>query len=148
MQAGQILALGLLCAGGAAIAVQAPINGALGRSLASPLAAAAVSFGVGFTILVAAALASAGSAPVARIAGLPLWQVSGGLLGAFYVWATIRSIGTTGALTALAAIILGQMTAGLVIDHIGAFGLPSRPISLRRIAAVLLVAAGLILSRF
>ena len=147
MTAGQIGALLLLCAGGAAVAVQAPINGALGRSLASPLSAAAVSFGVGFAVLLAVALASAGTAPAARLAGLPLWQVSGGLLGAFYVWAMIRGIGTTGALTALAAIILGQMIAGLVLDHLGAFGLPAQPVSARRIAAVALVAAGLFLSR-
>lgn len=147
MQAGQVAALLLLCAGGAAVAVQAPINGALGRSLASPLSAAAVSFGVGFAVLLAVALASAGAAPAARLAGVPLWQVSGGILGAFYVWAMTRGIGTTGALTALAAIILGQMVAGLLLDHFGAFGLPAQPVSARRIAAVVLVAAGLILSR-
>ena len=147
MTAGQILSLVLICLGGAAIAVQAPINGALGRALASPLAAAAVSFGVGFAALLLATLASAGTAPVARMSGVPAWQFVGGFLGAFYVWAIISGIGSVGALTALAAIILGQLTAGLLLDQIGAFGLPVHPISMRRIAAVVLVAGGLFLSR-
>lgn len=147
MSGGQIAALLLLCAGGAAVAVQAPINGALGRALASPLAAAAVSFGVGFAALLAVTLASAGTAPAGRFAGLPLWQFTGGILGAFYVWAMIRGIGGTGALTALAAIILGQLVAGLVLDHLGAFGLPVQPVSAARIGAVLLVGCGLLLSR-
>ncbi len=147
MTSGQIVSLILICLGGAAIAVQAPINGALGRSLSSPLAAAAVSFAVGFAVLFLAALASAGMAPVARLAVVPVWQLVGGLLGAFYVWAIISGIGSVGALTALTAIILGQLTAGLMLDHIGAFGLPVHPISLQRMAAVVLVAGGLVLSR-
>ena len=147
MTSGQIVALILICLGGAAVAVQAPVNGALGRSLSSPLAAAAVSFAVGLAVLVIATLASAGTAPVAKLAGVPTWQLAGGLLGAFYVWAIISGIGSVGALTALSAIILGQLTAGLLLDQIGAFGLPVHPISLRRVAAVALVAGGLLLSR-
>ncbi|MCB2116354.1 MAG: DMT family transporter [Rhodobacteraceae bacterium] len=147
MAPGQIVALILLCAGGAAVAIQAPINGGLGRSLASPVAAAAVSFGVGFAALVLVTLVTAGTAPAGRLAGVPLWQLTGGFLGAFYVWSIISGIGATGALTALAAIILGQMVAGLTLDHLGAFGLPVHTVSPRRIAAVAMVAGGLILSR-
>ena len=58
-----------------------------------------------------------------------------------------RSLELPGEPAALAAIILGQMIAGLVLDHLGAFGLPAQPVSARRIAAVALVAAGLMLSR-
>lgn len=147
MTTGQVVALMLICLGGAAVAVQAPVNGALSRSVTSPLAAAAISFGIGFAILIAVTLASAGPAPFARAAGVPGWQLLGGFLGAFYVWAMTSAIGTVGALTALAALILGQLAAGLALDHIGAFGLPVQPVSGRRIAAVVLVAAGLFLSR-
>ena len=147
MAAGQIVALLLIVLGGVAVAVQAPVNGALARSLTSPLAAAALSFGVGFAVLLVMTLASAGTAPLAGLAGVPAWQFLGGLLGAFYVWAMTSAIGTVGALTAVAALILGQLAAGLLLDHAGAFGLPVHPVSLRRIAAVLLVTAGLLLSR-
>ncbi|MCV2867975.1 DMT family transporter [Defluviimonas sp. WL0002] len=136
----------LIVLGGAAIAVQAPVNGALGRSLQSPLAAAAVSFGIGFACLLALTVMS-GSGALGQLAGAPAWQLAGGLLGAFYVWAMVSSISTLGVVTALAALILGQLGAALVIDHLGAFGLAVQPISPKRIAAVALVAAGLFLSR-
>lgn len=147
MSAGQIAALVLICLGGAAVAVQAPVNGALSRSLTSPLAAAAISFGVGFVVLITVTLASAGPAPFGRAMGVPGWQLLGGVLGAFYVWAMTSAIGTVGALTALAALILGQLVAGLVLDHLGAFGLPVQPVSATRLGAVLLVGCGLFLSR-
>jgi len=137
----------LIALGGAAIAVQAPLNAALSRSLGSPLAAAAVSFAVGFVLLLALALFSAGSGPVARLAGVPLWQLTGGFLGAFYVWSVISGVGTLGVVTAVAALILGQLIAALILDQIGAFGLAVQAISLRRVVAVMLVMAGLILSR-
>ena len=136
----------LIALGGAAVAVQAPLNGALGRSLASPVAAAAVCFAGGFVLLAAMALAGSGGG-LARLGSVPLWQLAGGVLGAFYVWAMITAVGSLGAVTAIAALIFGQLTAALILDHAGAFGLVVQPISVRRVAAVALVMAGLILSQ-
>lgn len=137
----------LIALGGAAIAVQAPLNAALSRSLGSPLAAAAISFAVGLVALAALALATAGSAPVTRLAGVPLWQLVGGFLGAFYVWSVISGVASLGVVTAVAALILGQLVAALILDQIGAFGLAVQPVTLRRLVAVALVAGGLLLSR-
>lgn len=147
MAANPLLALILICIGGVAVAVQAPINAALGRSVGSGLAAATLSFGVGFAALIVLSLATAGGTPFAKAAGVPVWQLAGGLLGAYYVWAVIFGVPGLGVLTALAALVLGQLVAGLVLDHTGAFGLPVQAVSLRRITAVALVAAGLLLSR-
>ncbi|WP_347312639.1 DMT family transporter [Defluviimonas sp. SAOS-178_SWC] len=147
MPAGSLLALILIFLGGVAIAVQAPINTALGRSIGSGLSAAAVSFGVGFAALVVVSLATSGAAPFTKAAGVPLWQLAGGLLGAFYVWSVIYGLSGLGVLTALVALILGQLGGALVLDHIGAFGLATQPVSFRRVIAVGLVAAGLLLSR-
>ena len=71
----------------------------------------------------------------------------GGLLGAAVVWAMLWSVPTIGILTAFAALLLGQLSAALVLDAIGAFSLPVSPITPKRILAVSLVASGLILSR-
>lgn len=139
--------LALVVAGGVAIAVQAPINGALGRSLSSPVAAAAVSFGVGFVLLAALTLA-AGSGAVARIGSVPLWQFAGGLLGAFYVWSMASGVGSLGVVTAVAALVFGQLAAALFIDWTGILGIAARPVSFTRLLAVLMVGGGLVLSRF
>ncbi|WP_103333078.1 DMT family transporter [Pseudotabrizicola formosa] len=142
----QLPALLAILLGGIAIAVQAPLNGALGKTLGATLPAAAVSFAVGFIALLALSYATV-SHPFARLGSVPLWQWAGGLLGAYYVWSVISGVPTLGVVTAMAALILGQMAGALVLDAIGAFGVPVQPISLTRVLAVCLVAAGVVLSR-
>lgn len=137
--------LGAMC-GGLATAIQIPLNAALARSLGGPLPATAVSFGVGFVVLALASLA-AGGVPLSRFATIPMWQFAGGLLGAIYVSSAVWSLPSLGAVTAIAAIILGQMVGGLVLDHIGAFGMVVQEITAKRVLAVGLVVSGLILSR-
>lgn len=85
--------------------------------------------------------------PFGRLATVPLWQWAGGLLGAYYVWSVIWGVPALGVVTAMAALILGQMAGALVLDATGAFGMPVQPVSLTRILAVLMVAGGLVLSR-
>jgi len=143
-----ILPLIMICLGGAAVALQAPINASLSRSVHSPVTAAAVSFAVGFAILLGLSLATSGTGPIARLASVPIWQLAGGLLGAFYVWSMISGVAGLGVVTAIAAMIFGQLVAALILDQVGAFGMMVQPISVTRVAAVLLVAAGLVLSRF
>jgi bacterial/archaeal transporter family-2 protein len=137
----------LVVLGGIALAVQAPLNAALARSLASPVAAAAVSFGGGFIILLALTLLTAGTAPLLGLPKAPLWQWFGGALGAFYVWAVITAVPGLGVVTAIAALILGQMVTALIIDATGAFGMSVREIGWQRLLAVALVTVGLVLSR-
>ncbi|SMO98653.1 DMT family transporter [Paracoccus laeviglucosivorans] len=142
-----VAALGVVI-GGVCIAVQAPINAALARHVASPLAAAAISFGVGFAILGVAATAMGQGRSFTRAFSADWWMLAGGILGAFYVWTIVWSLPRLGALTALCALALGQILAAILLDRIGAFGLPVRDISLPRILAALMVGGGLIMSRF
>lgn len=143
-----ILPVIMVVLAGACISLQAPINAALGRAVQSPLVAAAISFGVGFVLLTAAALAvgeGRGFATAVR-QEWHLWL--GGLLGAFYVWTIVWTLPRMGVLTAICALALGQMAAALILDRLGAFGLPVREISLPRILAALMVGGGIVLSRF
>lgn len=143
-----LLALIFMAVAGVAIALQAPINSALGRSIDSSLAATAISFGVGFAALLVLVALSGEAGAIARVATLPKWLLLGGALGAFYVWAALWSVPILGVLTTITVLILGQMVAALVLDYIGAFGLVARDLSLTRILAALLVAGGVILSRY
>ncbi len=142
----QIFPLLAVFLGGIAIAVQAPLNAAVAKILGAPLPAAAVSFGVGFAVLLALSLAS-GTASYGRLSSVPPLLWTGGLLGAFYVTAVIWGVPALGALSTVAALILGQMAGALVLDSIGAFGLAVQQITPKRLAAAGLVAAGLVLSR-
>ncbi len=148
MTATYLFALLAIAIGGAAIATQAPINARLAAGIGDPVAAAAISFGVGFIVLALVTVLRSGVPDMSQAGALPWWVWIGGALGAIYVWAAVWSVGTLGVLTMVAALIFGQLAAALVLDAIGAFGVPVKEISLTRIAAVVLVAAGLILSRF
>lgn len=140
-------ALMVVVIAGIALATQAPINAALGRSLGSPIAAAAVSFGVGLVVLIGLTLVVSGPQTFAKLGVTPGWQLRGGLLGAFYVSAVLWGVSTLGVLSTMAALILGQMAAALLLDGNGLFGLPVQALTPQRIAAAGLVAAGLVLSR-
>jgi len=142
------IALPVVIAAGAAATLQAPINSALGRVLDNTLAAAAFSFGIGFLVLMTLTLVTSGPGFLPRAANLNPWHLAGGALGAFYVWASLWGVPILGVVTMVSALVFGQMLVALLIDTFGPFGLPVRELSVQRVNAVLLVAAGLILSRF
>jgi len=142
-----LLALLAIAFGGACIAVQAPINARLAAHVGDPVAASAISFGVGFLVLALIMVAVGGVPTLQQAASAPWWAWVGGLLGAVYVWAAIWSVGTLGVVTLVAALIFGQLAAALILDASGAFGIAVREISWTRIAAVGFVAMGLVLSR-
>lgn len=141
------MALAGMIVGGAFIATQAPINARLAAALGDGLPAAAISFAVGLVVLVPLALMRSGLPSPGLIAATPWWAWIGGLLGAFYVWMVILSVPVLGVVTAMAAMILGQLVTALVLDAAGAFGLAVQEVSWQRVLAVVLVAAGVVLSR-
>ena len=141
-------ALTVVAIAGCAVALQSPINAALGRNIGSGVAAAAVSFGIGFAMLLAVLVLRGELATLPRILTTPPVLLLGGVLGAFFVWAVLWAIPTLGSLTVISALILGQLSAALVIDATGLMGLAVQAITPTRIAAAGLVAAGLVLSRF
>jgi len=143
-----IMALGLTAAAGVAISLQNPINAGLARHIGSSLGATTICFAVGLIALLAATLIFGDMPAVLRAPQAPLVLLSGGLLGAFLVWAALYSVPILGVLTLVAVLIFGQTIAALVIDHFGLFGLEARPVSLNRLLAAGLVLAGIILSRF
>ncbi len=142
------LALLIVGSSGIALAIQAPVNAALGHSLRDGLSAAMISFGIGFLLLLALVVIRGALPSLAAVRAVPWWCWTGGAFGAFYVWAVLWSVPKLGVVTTFAALILGQLTAALVLDAIGAFGLPVKEINLQRIGAVALICSGLVLSRF
>lgn len=148
MQTSPLLAMLLVIIAGAAIALQSPLNAALGRHIGSSLGAATVSFGIGFALLLVVTIAYGHGDRLMASAHAPRILLTGGILGAFLVWATLSSVSVLGVLTMSAVLILGQIAAALVIDHMGLFGVAPREVSLTRLLAAGLVAAGVVLSRY
>jgi bacterial/archaeal transporter family-2 protein len=135
-------ALLLMIAAGGFIALQAPINGMLGRTVGT-FAAASVSFAIGTAALVLiTALAGGGFGELGQARGLPWYYLTGGILGAIYVTSALFTVRTLGAGGVTAATITGQLTAAVVVDRLGALGLEQRPLSAARLVGVALLAVG------
>jgi transporter family-2 protein len=108
---------------GAGVAAQSVINARLGFLLGGPIWAAAAQFVVGLMLLLLVAAASRQPAPVnIDLGGAPWWVWTGGAFGATFIVVTILLTARIGATLTLASIIVGQLTAALVVDHYGLFG--------------------------
>ncbi|WP_371223713.1 DMT family transporter [Roseovarius sp. 2305UL8-3] len=143
-----LFAVMLVAFAGALISVQAPMNAALGRGIGSPLAAAAVSFAVGLLVLVTV-VAIVGDTPAfLRLNTVSPWLLLGGAMGAVFVFSSLWAVPILGVLTTAILLILGQLIAAIILDYFGVFGIAPRDISLTRLLAVALVAAGAVLSQF
>jgi transporter family-2 protein len=131
---------------GAALAVQFGVNAQLRTFVGDPLVAATISFFVGTVGLIAVSVALRQSWPLsAAIANAPWWVWVGGLLGAFYVVATIVLVPRIGAATTVGLIIAGQVSASVVIDHFGLIRVPVHELSVPRVFGAALIVVGVVL---
>jgi bacterial/archaeal transporter family-2 protein len=138
-----LAALATIVVGGL-IALQAPINSTLGRATGT-LPAAAVSFSVGTILLVGIVLVSGDVHKVSGVGDVHWHYLIGGLLGAAYVTTVLVTVRTLGAGGVTAATVAGQLTSAVIIDRLGVLGLDKTPITVGRVAGVLLLFAGTLL---
>ena len=136
------VAVGVTAFVGALIALQAPINSELGKSVGT-FQAAFVSFAIGTLVLaVIAALAKGGFAQIPEAKNLSWYYLTGGVLGAIYVTTVLVTVRELGAGPVVAATIAGQLTAGVVIDQYGLLGVAREPVTAAKIVGILLLASG------
>ncbi len=140
--------IGLALVAGFLMPVQAGVNSILRGYLRAPESAALVSFFVGTVGLVAYVLAARLPFDYSNAAAnAPWWSWLGGLLGAFFVTATVILVPKVGAGTMAGLIIAGQLLAALFLDHFGMLGYPQHPISLPRMLGVVFLVLGAIFIR-
>lgn len=131
---------------GLSIALQAPINAALGRSLpTSPLVAALISFFIGtLCLLLIAFYSGALNLGIFQALGTQnWWKFLGGVLGAFFVFGTTLLAPKIGLLNMFLLVLFGQLITSLLLDSIGAFGLESKPILWNKIIGLGVILIGL-----
>jgi len=136
------LAVLLTATTGGLVAMQAPINGNLGRSIGT-WQAAFVSFAIGTVALaLIASMAKGGLGQIADARGISWYYLTGGLLGAAYITSVIVTVGTLGAGGVVAGTIAGQLAISVVVDHLGLLGVERQPVTAARLAGLALLAAG------
>lgn len=138
--------LGILM--GFGVSIQTVINTRLRLYIGSPLLASAVSFTVG-TILLAILLLIQGMPifpSMTLIQQVPWWFWTGGLLGAFWISANIFVFQQLGAVQTAIFPILGQIIAGVLVDHFAWLGVAAKPVSTMQFLGVILVLVGIIIA--
>ena len=135
---------------GCMIPLQAAINNQLKAHVAdSTVMASFVSFAVGTLALGAiVSLTEMRWKALAGIADAKAWQLTGGLLGAVFVFGTTLLVPKIGAAKMVALILAGQVLVSLLLDHHGWIGLAAREITPLRIAGAILVVAGVVLVNY
>jgi len=79
--------------------------------------------------------------------GTPWSLYVGGVCGFVIILSLAFVFPKIGAAVAIALVVLGQGAAALAIDHFGLLGMPKEPVTLARIAGLLLVGGGVALMR-
>ena len=133
---------------GISVAVQQVLNGSLRVSLQSPAWAGFVSYLGGLLTMVAVLVAMRDQVPSWKlVAATPWWAWGGGVLGGVFILLAILLLPSLGAATLLALVVAGQMSAAVVMDHFGAFGLTQHSLSISRLLGVALIIGGVVLIR-
>ncbi len=133
---------------GALVPVQAAANAKMGKLCQSVIHASVINcvVGVAWTVLLAAALAPR-PPKLADVASAPWWVWTAGVIGGTFVVAAAALSLQIGTVMFTAAILAGQMTAAVVVDHYGLLGLNVHAITPGRVLGVVLLIAGVVLIR-
>lgn len=129
--------------GGIAATVQPSINARLAEKT-GVIESACVSFAVGMLALILV-ISLAGTGNPRGILDARWWELTGGVLGAFFVVAVTLAVPRIGTTAAMVLIIAAQLMVGMLLDHFGAFGLKVEPVTLPRLVGAGMLAAGVFL---
>lgn len=133
-------------AAGMAVAMQFGVNSQLKSVVGGTVTAAAISFIVGAAALTLAAILIDRRLPEAgAMLDAPSWVWIGGLLGAYYVIASIVLTPRLGAATTVGLVLAGQVAASIAIDHFGLLRVSVQEATLPRLLGALLIVAGVVL---
>ena len=136
------LALAVAAVIGGVLAAQAPLNSQLGRTVGG-LQASVVALGLSFACVLALAAVTGGVGGVRRIGEAPLHvAIGGGLIGALYVGSIVWTVRALGAGGLTAVTIAGQLSIAVVLDHFGWLGVERSPITVVKVAGIVLLALG------
>jgi transporter family-2 protein len=126
---------------GISMALQGSLNTLLSKVIGL-LEAAFVVHVIGAVALVALLLMRLGQGNLAQMGKAPWYAYLGGLLSAVILYTVMASISKLGVSIATTAIIVGQVSTALIIDHFGLFGLKEIPFTWWKVFGVDLLATG------
>jgi transporter family-2 protein len=133
-----IIVIGLI--GGIAIGLQAPLASMISQRLGVFESVFIVH--LGGTIAAAVALLFLGTGRLGAWQSVPPQALLSGVLGVIVIGATVFNVPRIGVAAAVTLIIAGQLLVAATLDHFGALGVATKPLSLERVAGLGLVLIG------
>jgi transporter family-2 protein len=133
-----VVLIGLI--GGAAVGFQGPMLGAMSQKM-GPIPSTFI-IHVGGTITAGAILLLARDGGLTRWREVPPAYLFAGIAGIVVHLALSFTLPRVGATTSTLLLIAAQLMVALVLDHFGWIGVPENPVSVWRVAGVVLVLVG------
>ena len=130
---------------GMGLSVQTSINGRLRKSVKSPFLTSLFSFLISTIFIFVLAFIQIDSLWLSGdfITSQPVWIWLGGLFGCIFLTGNILLFPKLGAVQTVIFPVLGQITAGLLIDEFGIFHAPISQMGLHKAIGTLMVLAGM-----
>jgi transporter family-2 protein len=139
-----LILIGLI--GGAAVGLQTPISGMMGARIGG--IASSFIIHLSGMMLSGLMLLLRGGERIREWSGLPWYMLISGIFGVVLFQTLTYTVPRIGGTLAIALMMIGQLIIGILIDHYGWLGVEVHPISLVRVAGVvLLIAGGYLISR-
>ena len=128
---------------GACVSLQPPINAVMARTLGSPFLAAVVSIAISLAVVVPVWLTvGQGVGDLGQLRALPWWVLLGGAMGVVFVAGSVLVAPVLGIALFFVCVVAGQLVGAAVVDHLGAFGAPARPVDAMKLLGIALVLVG------
>lgn len=134
---------------GGLVPLQSTINAYLGGYMKTPLAATFINFlGGTLIVLVVLGILFRHQLPTfTELGQVPWYLFFGGLLGATFVTTIVMLTPKIGVTNMLVGAMVGQLIISLFFDHFGWMNLTPHPISWQRVAGVIFLIIGVILTQ-
>ena len=142
------LTLTFLIAAGIGLVIQNTLMVRITQSASTILVAMLLNSLVGIVLFVSILLIKHGLAGVSElVATIKWWTLIPGLLGSFFVFASISGYQNVGAATTIAVLVASQLVGGLIMDLVRAHGVPVRALIGPLCGAVMLVVGAWLVAR-
>jgi bacterial/archaeal transporter family-2 protein len=132
---------------GSFLPIQAAMNSKLAKTGGSPVHASMISFVIGAVALVIYILLTSQNISWKGIKEAPTYAWAGGILGAFYVTVIVLAFPKIGPGLTFGLVVAGQLLISMLMEHYQIMGTQQMPISMGRIAGLLLIVVGVIVMK-
>jgi len=131
---------------GVVLAVHLAMNGKVGSVLQNARVGNALFWCIGALGAVAIGISGWQSGALGQLKQVPPILLTAGVLGACLVFAIAWLIPQVGAGSVMITLLAGQVIGGLLMSHYGWLGSPVQPVTISKVAGVIVMIAGVVLA--